>query len=85
MGNAPMGGFMSEDELRLQREVHELRAETRRLRRIIEGAFTVLAVAAILVFPQLLILAGIAGIGVLGFLASPLGRKTFSYSFHRKE
>lgn len=84
MGNALISVFMSEDELRLQREVQELKAETRRLRRIIGGAFIVLAVAAILIFPQLLVLVAVAGIGFFGFLLSPLGRKTFPYSFRRK-
>lgn len=75
---------MSDDELKLQREVQELKTEARRLRRIIQGAVTVLAVAAILIFPQLLVLAAVAAIGFFGFLASSLGRKTFPYSFHRK-
>ena len=74
-----IGVFMSDDELRLQREVQELKAEARRLRRTIQGAFTVLAVAAILIFPQLLILAGVAAIGFFGFLASPLGRRTIPW------
>jgi hypothetical protein len=75
---------MNDNELRLQREVQELKAEASRLRRIIEGVFTAVAVVAILVFPQLLILAAVAAAGFLGFLASPSGRKTFPYSFHRK-
>jgi hypothetical protein len=76
---------MSEDESRLQREVYALKAEARRLRRIFEGTFIVLAVVATLIIPGLLVLVAVAAIGFLGFLASPSGRKTLPYSFHRKE
>jgi nitrate reductase NapE component len=84
--NKPLIGVtMSDNELKLQREVQELKAEARRLRRIIESTLAIFAVLAILIFPQLLILVAVATIGFFGFLFSPLGRRTFPYSFHRKE
>jgi Flp pilus assembly protein TadB len=75
---------MTEDESRLQREVHALKSEVRRLRRIFEGSLIVLAVVAILIIPGLMILVAVAAIGFFGFLASPWGRKTFPDPFHRK-
>lgn len=77
---------MSDNEFRLQREVQELKAEVRRLRRMIEGGFIVIGLAAVVIFPQLLMLAlGIAGLVLFAFLVSPVRRLIFSSMFHRRD
>ena len=75
---------MSDNEFRLQREVKELKAEVRRLRRTVEGAFAVIGLVAVVLCPELLVVAAIAGIGYLAFLFTPLGRKIFPHFFHSK-
>jgi hypothetical protein len=57
---------MSDNEFKLRREVQELKAEVRRLRRMIEGGFAVVVLAIIMVFPRhpdLLIFIGVLSIG----------------------
>jgi hypothetical protein len=75
---------MSDNEFRLQREVRELRAEVRRLRRTIEGAYFVIGLIVVLICPQLLVVVAIGAIGYLAFLFTPLGRKMFPHFFHSK-
>jgi len=76
---------MDDNEFRLQREIRELKTEVRRLRRMIEGVFAIIGIAAIVIFPELLIVVAIGGVGFFAFLITPLGRKISPYFFHRKD
>ena len=73
---------MNDNEFRLQREVQELKAEVRRLRRTIEGAYIVIGLVVVMICPELLVVVAIGGIGYLAFLFTPLGRKIFPHFFH---
>jgi hypothetical protein len=75
---------MNDDEFRLQREIQELKAEVRRLRRTIEGGFVAVILVIAMLFPQILVLAACLGVLILfGFLVSPYRQMIFS-SFSRK-
>lgn len=77
-----MGMPMSDNEIQLAREVSELKAEVRRLRRLIEGAFIVLGVAAIVLYPGILVLvASFCILCLFAFLVSPVRRLIFSSWF----
>ena len=70
---------MSDTEARLQREAQGLRAEVTRLRRAIECLLAVIAVAAAVIFPDLLRVALFVGVMIiLAFLVSPVRRLIFS-------
>ena len=47
---------MDDIDFKVKREIQELRAEVRRLRRTVEAGFVVLGLAAVMIFPQLLTL-----------------------------
>jgi hypothetical protein len=77
---------MCDNEFRLQREVQELKAEVRRLRRTVEGAFIVVGLVAVLICPQLLVLvAGIAALILFAFLVSPVRRMIFTSIFYKRD
>ena len=77
---------MNDNEFRLQREVRELKAEVRRLRRLIEGALVVVGLGVVIIFPQLAAFAlGLAVICFLAFLVSPVRRLIFSYIFGKRD
>jgi len=77
---------MSDSESRLEREVQELRAEVRRLKRVVEGCIIVGCLAVGLIFPQLLVLAlAIAVLVLFAFLVSPVRRMIFSSIFHKRD
>jgi hypothetical protein len=77
---------MSDNESRLEREVQELRAEVRRLRRMMEGGFVAAGLAVAIIFPQLawLVLA-VAVLIFFAFLVSPVRRMIFSSIFHKRD
>jgi len=76
---------MNDNEFRLQREVQELKTEVRRLRRLIEGAFAVVGVATVAMFPQILVyVLSIAGLCLFAFLVSPVRRMIFSSILHKR-
>ena len=73
---------MSDIDFNLKREVQELRAEVRRLRRTVEAGFIVAGLVVVVIFPRLLILALVIGVFVLfAFLVSPVRRMIFSTVF----
>ena len=68
------------------REVQELIAEVRRFRRTVEIGFLVAALAAVVIFPQLLMLALVISVLVLfAGLVSPLRRMVFTSIFHKRD
>ena len=84
LGSLGVIGFMSDLDFKVKREVQELRAEVRRLRRTLEGGFVVIGLAVIVVFPQLLLFAvAVAVITFLAFLVSPVRHLIFDHIFHR--
>ena len=77
---------MSNNEFRLQREVQELKAEVRRLRRTIEGGFVVIGLAAVVICPQLLMFALIVPAAILlTLLVSPARRFVVSYLLNKQD
>ena len=77
---------MNDNEFKLQREVRELKAEVRRLRRLVEGAIVVIGLGVVIVFPQLAVFAlGLVVVSFLAFLVSPLRRLIFSYIFGKRD
>ena len=77
---------MDEIDFKVQREVQELRAEVRRLRRTVEAGYVVIALAAVVIIPQLLMLALVIGVFVLfGFLVSRQRRMIFNSIFHKRD
>jgi hypothetical protein len=77
---------MDDIDFKVKREVQELRAEVRRLRRTIEGGFVVIGLAAVVLFPQLLMLALVIGVLVLfAFLVSPQRRMIFKSIFRKRD
>jgi hypothetical protein len=69
----------------LQREVRELKAEVRRMRHLIEGVVLIVAIGAVLLFPNLPVIAiALAGFILLGILASPLRRTIFQSLFQKE-
>ena len=73
---------MNDREVGLRLEVQELKAEVRRLRRSIEGAYAVIGLIVVSVCPGLLVLVAVGAIGYLAFLFTPSGRKIFSSLIH---
>jgi hypothetical protein len=74
---------MSDDEFRLQRQVQQLKAEVRHLRRTIHGGLAAIVLIVLIIVPQLLVPAAGLGAAILfGFLVSPYRRMIFS-SFSR--
>ncbi len=77
---------MDDIDFKVKREVQELRAEVRRLRRTIEGGFVVIGLAAVVIFPQLLMLALVIGVLVLfAFLVSRQRGMIFTSIFHKRD
>lgn len=77
---------MNDSELKLQREVRELRAEVRRLRRLMESTIVVTGIGVVIVFPQLAVLALYLVVGIFFvFLVSPVRRLIFSYIFGKRD
>ena len=77
---------MSDNEFRLQREVQELKAEVRRLRRTVEGGFVVIGLAAVVICPQLLMFALIIPAAILlTLLVSPARRYVVTYLSHKQD
>lgn len=77
---------MSDIDFKAKREIQELRAEVRRLRRTLEAGLVVIGLAAVVIFPQLLLFAlGIAALLLFAFLVSPVRRLIFDYLFHGSE
>ena len=78
--------FMNDNEFRLQREVRELKAEVRRLRRFIIGGFAVAGLFVVIIFPELLMFAlEVAVCCFFAFLVSPVRRMIFSYLFGKRD
>lgn len=76
---------MSDNEFRLQQEVRELKAEVRRLKHTVGGAFIVAGLVAVMICPQLLgLVAAIAVLILFAFLVSPVRRMIFSSIFHER-
>jgi multisubunit Na+/H+ antiporter MnhG subunit len=74
---------MDDERANLKREVQELKAEVRHLRRLVETGLVVFGVAIIYFTPQLALAA--AGLGVMilfAFLVSPVRKLIFQYLFH---
>lgn len=70
---------MNDTEATLRREVQELRAEVRRLRRAVECGLAVIAVAAAVIFPDLLRVAVFVGVLIIfALLVSAVRRLIFS-------
>ena len=77
---------MDDIDFKVKREVQELRAEVRRLRRTVEAGFVVMGLAAVLIYPQLLTLAlVIGGFSLMAFLVSPVRRLIFTSLFHKRD
>jgi hypothetical protein len=77
---------MSDNEFRLQREVQELKAEVRRLRRTVEGGFVVIGLAVVVICPQLLMFALIIPAAILlTLLVSPARRYVVMYLSHKQD
>lgn len=77
---------MSDNEFRLEKEVHELKAEVKRLRRMIEGAYVVIGLAAVIIFPQFLwYVVGIVGAIFFACLVSPVRHLIFSSVFQKRD
>ena len=77
---------MNDIDFKVKREVQELRAEVRRLRRTVETGFIVAGLAAVVIFPQLLMLAVVICVLVLfAFLVSPMRRMIFISIFHNRD
>lgn len=70
---------MNDTETRLRQEVQELRAEVTRLRRAVECGLAVIAVAAAVIFPDLLRVGIFVGVMIIfAFLVSPVRRLIIS-------
>ena len=77
---------MDDIDFKVKREVQELRAEVRRLRRTVEAGFIIAGLAAIVVFPQLLALALVVPAAVLiALLVSRQRRMIFTSIFHKRD
>jgi len=77
---------MDDIDFKVKREIQELRAEVRRLRRTVEAGFVVLGLAAVMIFPQLLTLVIAIGVLVLfAFLVSPVRGMIFKSIFHKRD
>jgi hypothetical protein len=77
---------MDDIDFKVKREVQELRAEVRRLRRTVEAGFAVAGLAVVVIFPQLLMLALVIGVLVLfAFLVSPVRRLIFTSIFAKRD
>ena len=77
---------MNDNEFKLQREVRELKAEVKHLRRLVEGAIVVIGLGAVIVFPQLAVAALGLVVGIFFvFLVSPVRRLIFSYIFGKRD
>ena len=77
---------MSDIDFKVKREVQELKAEVRRLRHTVEGGFVVAGLAAMVIFPRLLMLAIVIGALILfAFLVSPVRRMIFTSIFHKRD
>jgi hypothetical protein len=75
---------MSDIDFKLKWEVQELRAEVRRLRRLVEVGLVIGALAAMLIFPHLVMLALAIGVLVLfAFQVSPVRNLIFSFIFRK--
>jgi hypothetical protein len=77
---------MNDIDFKVKREVQELKAEVRRLRRTVEAGFAVAGLAAVVIFPQLLMLmASIGGLILFAFLVSPVRRMIFTSIFGKRD
>lgn len=77
---------MDDIDFKVKREVQELKAEVRRLRRTVEIGFAIAGLAVVVIFPQLLMLALVIGVFVLfAFLVSPVRRMIFTSIFHKRD
>ena len=70
---------MQELDENLRREVKELKAEVRRLRRMVEAGFVLLGIAVAIFFPGLLLIVlAVAMMILFAFLVSPVRGLIFS-------
>jgi hypothetical protein len=78
--------FMEQPDIhQLQREIRELRAEVRRTRHLFEGTVLIMALGAVLLFPNLLVIAiALAVLILFGILFSPLRRTIFQSLFQKE-
>lgn len=77
---------MNDNEFKLQRQVQELKAEVKRLKRMIEGTFVIIGLGVVIIFPQLAVLAlFVAVLCLFAFLVSPVRRLIFSYIFGKRD
>jgi hypothetical protein len=75
---------MDDADKNLRTEVLELKAEVRRLKRIIEGGIIILCLVLLILFPGLLTFAiATAGLILFACLVSPVRGMIFSYIFKR--
>jgi hypothetical protein len=76
---------MSDQSTKLEREVSELRAEVRRLRRAIQGMVLIVCLGLVLLFPNLLDVGVFLGALILfGFLVSRQRRLIFRSLFTKR-
>jgi hypothetical protein len=76
---------MNDIDFKVKREIQELRAEVRRLRRIVEAGFVTAGLAVAMIFPQFLMLAIFICVMVLfAFLVSPVRRMIFTSFFDKR-
>ncbi len=77
---------MNDNDLQLKREIQELRAEVRRLRRTVEAGLVLLGLAAVVIFPQLLMLVLVIGVFVpIALLVSRQRGMIFTAIFEKRE
>ena len=76
--------FMTDNELKLQQQVRELKGEVRRLRRMCELGVGAVALAVVFLFPQLLLYAFAIGACILfALLVSPVRHLIFPSVFKK--
>ena len=77
---------MNDHDLELKQEVQELRAEIRRLRRTVEAGIVLVGLAAVVIFPQLLMLVLVIGVFVpVALLVSRQRGMIFTAIFEKRE
>jgi hypothetical protein len=77
---------MNDSHSNLHREVCELKAEVRRLRRLIEGSILIIALGLVMVFPNLLVVSISLGVLILfGILVSRQRLLIFNSFLRRRD
>ena len=77
---------MNDSDFQMKREVQELRAEVRRLRRTVEAGIVLVGLAAVVIFPPLLMLVLVIRVFVpLALLVSRQRGMIFTAIFEKRE